>query len=73
MSRAALKRAIPEAEHCVPGKKSEADTVETVALQQDSEQSDSPSSQHVSDDSVSVVSVVVTVLIKLWEVHIMKF
>ncbi|XP_057645601.1 transcription factor TFIIIB component B'' homolog isoform X5 [Chionomys nivalis] len=46
LSRAALKRATPEAEHRVPGKKSEADTVETVALQQDSEQSDSPSSQH---------------------------
>lgn len=46
LSRAALKRATPEAEHCVPGKKSEVDTVEIVALQQDSEQSDSPSSQH---------------------------
>lgn len=72
MSRAALKRATPEAEHCVPGKKSEVDTVEIVALQQDSEQSDSPSSQHVSDDSGGV-SVVVTVLIKLFEVHIMNF
>ncbi|XP_013205129.1 transcription factor TFIIIB component B'' homolog isoform X5 [Microtus ochrogaster] len=46
LSRAALKRATPEAEHRVPGKKSEADTVETVALQQDSEQSGSLSSQH---------------------------
>lgn len=46
LSRAALKRATPEAAPCVPGKKSEADTVETVAVQQDSEPSDSPSSQH---------------------------
>ncbi|XP_075832340.1 transcription factor TFIIIB component B'' homolog isoform X4 [Microtus pennsylvanicus] len=46
LSRAALKRATPEAEYRVPGKKSEADTMETVALQQDSEQSHSLSSQH---------------------------
>lgn len=47
LSRAALKRATTEAEHCVPGKKSEADKMETIVLQQDREQADSPSSQHV--------------------------
>ncbi|XP_059132277.1 transcription factor TFIIIB component B'' homolog [Peromyscus eremicus] len=47
LSRAALKRATAEAEHCVLGKKSEADKMETIVLQQDSEQADSPSSQHV--------------------------
>ncbi|KAL6043869.1 hypothetical protein STEG23_011825 [Scotinomys teguina] len=47
LSRATLKRATTEAEHCVPGKKSEADKTETIVLQQDSEQADSPSSPHV--------------------------
>ncbi|XP_040584827.1 transcription factor TFIIIB component B'' homolog isoform X3 [Mesocricetus auratus] len=47
LSRAALKRATAEAEHGVPGKKSETDKMVTIMLQQDSEQADSPSSQHV--------------------------
>ncbi|XP_036062671.1 transcription factor TFIIIB component B'' homolog isoform X2 [Onychomys torridus] len=47
LSRAALKRATTEAEHCVPGKRSEADKMETVVSQQDSEQAASPSSQCV--------------------------
>ncbi|XP_027257434.1 transcription factor TFIIIB component B'' homolog isoform X2 [Cricetulus griseus] len=47
LSRAALKRATTEAEHCVPGKKSEADKMVTIMLQQDSKQADSPSSKHV--------------------------
>lgn len=38
LSRAALKRATIEAEHCVPGKKSEACKVEAAMLQQDSDQ-----------------------------------
>ncbi|XP_021517591.1 transcription factor TFIIIB component B'' homolog isoform X2 [Meriones unguiculatus] len=46
LSRAALKRATTEAEHCVLGKKSEADKMETSLEQQDSEQADSLSSQH---------------------------
>ncbi|XP_028646050.1 transcription factor TFIIIB component B'' homolog isoform X2 [Grammomys surdaster] len=46
LSRAALKRATIEAEHCIPGKKSEAYKMETVTLQQDSDQTASLSSQH---------------------------
>ncbi|KAL1783607.1 transcription factor TFIIIB component B-like isoform X2 [Sigmodon hispidus] len=46
LSRATLKRATTEEEHYVPGKKSEADKVETIMLKQDSEQADSPSSWH---------------------------
>ncbi|XP_076783394.1 transcription factor TFIIIB component B'' homolog isoform X2 [Arvicanthis niloticus] len=46
LSRAALKRATIEAEHCVPGKKSEAYRMETDMLQENSDQADSLSSQH---------------------------
>lgn len=46
LSRAALKRATIEAEHCVPGKKSEAYKMETAMLQQDSDQAASLSCQH---------------------------
>ncbi|XP_031216567.1 transcription factor TFIIIB component B'' homolog isoform X3 [Mastomys coucha] len=46
LSRAALKRATREAEHCVPGKKSEAYKMETVVFQQDSDQAASLSPQH---------------------------
>ena len=49
LSRAALKRATIEAEHCVPGKKSEAYKMETVVLQQDGDQAASLSCEHVSD------------------------
>jgi transcription factor TFIIIB component B'' len=49
LSRAALKRATIEAEHCVPGKKSEACKVEAAMLQQDSDQA-ALSPQHVSED-----------------------
>lgn len=50
LSRAALKRATLEAEHCVPGKKPEAYKMETVVLQQDRDQAAPFSSPHVSDD-----------------------
>ncbi|XP_052015316.1 transcription factor TFIIIB component B'' homolog isoform X2 [Apodemus sylvaticus] len=46
LSRAALKRATIEAEHCVPGKKSEAYKMETVVLQQDGDQAASLSCEH---------------------------
>ncbi|XP_063137566.1 transcription factor TFIIIB component B'' homolog isoform X2 [Rattus norvegicus] len=46
LSRAALKRATLEAEHCVPGKKPEAYKMETVVLQQDRDQAASFSSPH---------------------------
>ncbi|XP_051028423.1 transcription factor TFIIIB component B'' homolog [Acomys russatus] len=46
LSRAALKRAHTEAEPCVPGKKSDADRMESLILQQDSEQAESLSPHH---------------------------